>query len=157
MRPSKEDSLSGHRIGRNKSRHREKGPSDGHSHSVNGIGRDKSEHGKNTTERKRPTFWGRYRKAQVRTMKETDRARGTHELETASRGTTQDRKGKRPSEGHSRTGHHVGRDKSGHRNNTTERGGLTSWRPHGGSGQDTERKQPSEKHSPPADCIGRHK
>ena len=134
-----------------------KGPSDGHSHSGNGIGRDKSGHGKNITERGRPTFWRRYRNAQVRTIKESDRARGTHELETASRGTTQDRKRKRLSEGHSRTGHHIGRDMSGHGNNTTERGGLTSWRPHGASRQDTERKWPSERHSPPGDCIERHK
>ena len=87
MRLSKGDSLPGDRIGRNKLRHRKKGPSDGHSHSGNGIGRDRSEHGKNMTERKRPTFWGEYRKAQIGTMKECDRASGTHELETASRGT----------------------------------------------------------------------
>ena len=59
----------------------------------------------------------------------------------------------RPSEGHSRTADHIvrdklrhgksgqsewhslpgdriGRDKSGHRNNETEQGSLTSWRPH---------------------------
>ena len=56
MQPSERDSLSGDRIVRNKSRRRKKGPSDGHSHSGNGIGRDKSGRGKNMIERERPTF-----------------------------------------------------------------------------------------------------
>ena len=181
LRPSKGGPLSGYRIGRNKSRHRKKGPSNGHPHSGNGIGRDTSEHGKNTTEWKRPTFWGRNRKAQVKTTKESDRARGTHELETASRDTTQDRKRKRPSEGHSRTGDTMSgvtsqdtgtirpsdgdshpRDRMGGQVRTQKESGRVRGThlleiASGGTIQDTKRIQPREGRSPTGDGIGRDK
>jgi len=40
--------------------------------------------------------------------------RGTHKLETAEGGTSQDTERKQMSEGHSQTGDRRGRDKSGH-------------------------------------------
>ena len=134
----------------NKSRHRKMGPNDGHSHSGNGTGRDKSGHGKNMTERERPTFWGRYRNAQVRTIKkvteqealtncrphqgaqlrtgkERDRVRGTHELDTMSGGTCQNTGTIRLSEGDSHPGVAWGVG-SGHGKKVAEREALTSWR-----------------------------
>src|SRR6267142_1339333 len=65
---------------------------------------------------------------QVRTWKESERARGTHSLESADGRTSQDMEGIRASKGHSRPGKHRRMDKSGHRRNTSERGALTNWR-----------------------------
>jgi hypothetical protein len=156
-------------------------PSEAHSRTGDHIGRDKSGHGKNPTKRGTLTYWRPHLEGQVRTRKESDRARHTHMLETASGGTSQDTERIRPSKAHSRTGDHIGRDKSGHGKNPTERGSLTSWRPHregqvrtrkesdqtrhtdqletasGGTSQDTERVRPSEAHSPTGDRIGRDK
>jgi hypothetical protein len=42
------------------------------------------------TKRGARTYWIPQRVGQVRTPKENERARGTHELETAQRGTSQD-------------------------------------------------------------------
>ena len=128
-------------------------PSEGHSLPGDSIGWDKSGHGMNEIQRGTLTFWRQRQEGQVRTRKESDRARGTHTLKTASggtsqtrkewdrargthtlgtasRGTSQDRERIRPSEGHSRTGHGIGMDKSGHRKNWTQRGALTNWRRH---------------------------
>ena len=151
IRLSERHSLTGGQIGRDKSRHgknlTEQGaltlwrrhreeqvrsqdtkrnqPSEGHSLSRDGIGRDKSGHGKNPTRRGALTLW-----RQVRTRKESDRARGTHILESASGGTSQDTERIRLSEGHLPTGDGVERDESGHGKNPTKRGVLTSWRRH---------------------------
>jgi hypothetical protein len=84
----------------------------------------------NPTEQGELTNWRRHREVQVRTWNESDRARGTHSLETASGGTCQDTERIRPSEGNSPTGDSIGRNKSGHEMNPTERGALTNWRPH---------------------------
>ena len=85
--------------------------------------------------------------------KESDRARGTHQLESESGGTSQETERIRSSEGHSQTedsigrdksgyemdpteqgnsptGVGIGRDKSGHGKDPTERGALTCWRRH---------------------------
>src|SRR5580698_8158487 len=156
-------------------------PSEAHSPTGDRIGRDKSGHGKNPTERGALTLWRPHREGQVRTRKESDRARRTHGLETASGGTSQDTERIRPTEAHSRTGDRIGRDKSGHGKNPTDRGALTNWRPHregqvrtrkesdrprrthhletasGGTSQDTERIRPTEAHSLPGDGIGRDK
>ena len=109
---------------------------EGHSHPGDDIGRDKSGHGKNQTERGVLTNWGRHREEQVRTRKESDRARGTYELETSSEGTSQDTERIRLSEGHSHPGecHREGQVRT--RKNQTERGALTSWRQHQGGGED---------------------
>jgi hypothetical protein len=85
--------------------------------------------------------------------KETEQRRGTHILEVASRGKSQDTERNRLSEGHllagdpnggisqdtererpsnehSHSGDHIGRDKSGHEKKSAEQRVLTSWRPH---------------------------
>ena len=77
--------------------------SEGHSQTGDGIGKDKSGHGKNPTERGTLTFWRRHREVQVRTQKESHGARG-----------------------HSHSGDSIGRGKSGHEKNPTEQGALTS-------------------------------
>jgi hypothetical protein len=81
-----------------------------------------------------------HREEQVRTRKESDRARDTHQLEIASGGTSQDTETNKPSEGYSHSGDRIRRDKSGHGKNPTERGALTFWRPHS-EGQVSTRKE----------------
>ena len=57
---------------------------------------EKAEGGTKSGDRKKPTeqgaltSWRPHREGQVRTQRETDRARGTHFLETTSGGTSQD-------------------------------------------------------------------
>ena len=154
-------------------------PSEGHSHTGDGIGSDKSGHRNNPTERGELTLWRRHREGQVKTQKQSHRARGTHILETASGGTGQDTETIPPSEGNSHPGDGIGGDRSEHRNNPTERGALTLWRRHregqvrtqkqsyrargthtlkmasGGTSQDTETILPSKGHSHSGDGIGR--
>ena len=154
-------------------------PSKEHSHTGDGIMRDKSEHRKNPTEQGALTSWRQHREGHVRIQNESHRARGTHILETASGGTRQNTKRISPSEGHSPTGDGIGRDTSAHRNDPTDQGVLTSWRQHregqvwtqkesnramgthqletasGGTSQDTETIPQSEGHSPTGDGIGR--
>ena len=149
LRPNEGHSQAGDSIGRDKSGHRKKPdrakgthmletasggtcqdaerirPREGHSQAGDGIGGDMSGLRKNPTERGALTNWRQHQEEQVRTRKESDRARGTHILETASGGTTQETERIRPSKGHSRTGHGAGRDNSGHGKNWTERGALT--------------------------------
>ena len=126
-------------------------PSEWHSQTEDSRGRDLSGHRKNPTERRALTSWRRQREGLVRTPKEIDRARGTHKLKTAERGTCQDAERNQLSEGHSLPGdgrgrdlsgygrnraggrHSLsgdgrGRDLSGHEPRSTERGALTSWR-----------------------------
>ena len=91
--------------------------SDAHSLSRDGIGMDLSGHGKKTTERCSLTSWRRHRDGLVRTQKQPDRARRTHQLETESG------------------------DLSGHGNKLIERCILTIWRRHWGRLVRT-RKQP---------------
>ena len=100
-------------------------PSEGHSQTGDGIGRDKSDHRKHPTKRGALTSWRRYREGQFSAQKESHRARGTHILETASGGTSQNTKTIPPSEGHSPTGDGIGRNRSGHKKNPTEQGELT--------------------------------
>ena len=120
-----------------------------HSRPRNGRERYLSGHGKKPTERgaltswrrqreglvrtkKKPTdqgtltFWRRQRERLVRTRKKIDRARRTHFLGTAERGTYQDTERKSPGEGYSPTGDDRRRDLSGHRKKQTERGTLTN-------------------------------
>jgi len=56
----------------------------------------------------------------VRTWKETDLARHTHQLEMAEGGTCQDTERNRPSKVHSLSGGHRGIDLSGHRIKVTK-------------------------------------
>ena len=153
IRPGDGCSLSGDGIGRDKSAHRRIGPSEVHSlpgdgigkdnqdterirssevHSLSGdsIERDKSGHKKSSSEQWALTLWSRHREGEVRTRKESDRARGTHFLETASGRTSQCTETMRPSEWHSLPGDSIGSDKSEHGKNLTEPWALTYWRRH---------------------------
>jgi len=118
--------------------------SKGHSQTGDHIRRDRSGHRKKLSKQGALTNWRPHWEGQVRTQKETDQARGAHQLETASGGTSQDRE------------------------KLTGQGALTSWRPHwegqvrtqietnqtrgthflettpGGTSQDTERNRPSK-------------
>jgi len=99
---------------------------------------DKSGHGNNQTEGGALTNWRAQTNRQVRTWKQFDRARGTHRLESTDGWTSQDTETIQPSEGHSLPGERRRTDKSGHGNNPTEQGALTSWRTQGRTSQDTE-------------------
>src|SRR6266850_417191 len=59
---------------------------------------DKSGHRKNSTERGALTSWRAQMDGRVRTRKESNRARGTHILESADRQTSQAMERNRPSE-----------------------------------------------------------
>ena len=80
--------------------------SKGHSLPEDDRRRDLSEHGnlKKTSENKALTSYRRQRDGPVRTREESDRARGTDELETAEGETCQDIERKRPNEEHSLPG-----------------------------------------------------
>ena len=80
------------------------GPSEAHSLSGDGRGRDLSGHRKKLAKRGTLTLWRRQREEHVRTQKETGQARHTHKLET------------------------VERNLSGHRKKQAKRGTLTNWR-----------------------------
>ena len=81
----------------------------------------------NPTERGLLTNWRRQTEGLVRTPKQSDRPRRTHSLETVEGGTCQDTQRTQPTEAHSLPGDRRRRDLSGHRNNLTDRGPLTSW------------------------------
>ena len=113
-----------------------------HSQTGDGRGRDKSGHGGKATEQGALTFWRWQRRAsqdmermqlskghsqttwkregQVRTQKECNQARGTHQLETAEGGTSQDMERKQLSKGHLHPGDSRGRDTSGHHKKATK-------------------------------------
>ena len=98
---------------------------------------------------------------QVRTQKESDRARGTNKLETADKETSQDTERKRTSQGHSLTGDHRGGEQSRHgaQKEIKKRGAhpLEIAEGKGRSSQDAERKVPSQRHSLPEHRRGRDK
>ena len=121
------------------------------------------------------TTWRWQRDRQVRTRKESDKAKGTHILETTEGRSGQDTESMSLSKRHSQTGNHRGRDKSGNGKNMNEREVLTSWRQQRegqlmtwkesnkardthfletadrGTSQDRERMQPREGYSPAGD------
>ena len=76
-------------------------PIEGHSLSGDSRGRDLLGHGKRSTEGRTLTPCRRQREGLVRTRKNTYQAKGTHFLETAKGGTSQDTERNRPSERHS--------------------------------------------------------
>src|SRR6267142_7012401 len=84
---------------------------------------NKSGYGNNPTKQGELTAWRAQTDRQVRTWRQSDRARGTHSLESADGRTSQ------------------------HGNNPTERGALTSWSTQT-DGQVRTRKQRSKGHSP---------
>ena len=126
-------------------------PSVGHSRPGDSRERDLSGHRSKPTKQGALTSWRQQREGLVRTQKETDRARcthcletaergtyqgtketnrawGTHSLETAEGGTCQDTERIRLSVGHSLSGDGRERDLSGHGKKYTKRGILTLWR-----------------------------
>ena len=109
--PNDRHSQTADRRCRDKSGHGRKRPNKGYSHPGGHREKDESGCGKTATERRALTSWRPWRGRQVKTQKESYRERRTHILETAPRGTSQYTEIKRPSEGHSRTGNHRGRDK----------------------------------------------
>ena len=130
-------------------------PTEAHSHSGDGRGRDLSGHGKKSIDRGALTPWRRQREGLVRTRKGIDRPRHTHKLETAEAGTCQDTETNRPTKAHSQTGDGRGRDLSGHGKKSTDRGARTSWRRQREGLIRTERNRPTEAHSQPGDGRGR--
>ena len=126
-------------------------PTQAHSPTGDGRQRDLSGHRENPTDQGPLTSWRRQTEGLLRTPKESNRPRPTHQLKTADGGTCQDTERIRPTQAHSPTGtadrgtcqknerirptkthSHPGdssrRDLSGHRKNQTDRGPLTSWR-----------------------------
>src|SRR6267142_268650 len=129
-----------------------------HSHPEEYRGRDKSGHGNKQSMQGAPTFWRVQRERQVRTQKQTEQARGTHQLESAEGETSQDTETNRASKGHSPTGECRGRDKSGHRNKPSKQRGTHSLESaKGETSQDTETNRASKGHSPSGDRKGRDK
>jgi len=63
------------------------------------------------------------REGQVRTLRESERARGTHRLLSTEAETSQDKR-RQESKRHSQTGVHKGRDKLGQQDNAQEQGTL---------------------------------
>ena len=116
---------------------------EGHAQTGDGRGRDLSGHGKKPTGRGARTPWRWQREGLVRTRKETDRARGTHSLETVEGGGCQDTERDPASKGYSRSEDSRGSDLSGHGNEPTDRGILTNWRRRMG-GLVRIRKKPTE-------------
>ena len=102
-------------------------PTEAHSPSGDGRGRDLSGHRKKHNEQGALTSWRWQTEGLLRTQKETDRARRTHVLKTADGGTCQDTERNQPSKVHSPTGDSRGRDLSGHGKKPTEQGTLTCW------------------------------
>src|SRR5579863_8793849 len=98
--------------------------SEGHSPTGDRRGRDKSGHGKKAIEQGALTLWRWQRGGQVRTWKESDQTRGTHGLEMAEEGTSQDTQIKQLSKGHSLSGDSRGTDKSGHGKKVIKQGAL---------------------------------
>jgi len=98
-----------------------------------------------------------HREGRVRTLKETECARGTHELSSAQGGSSQDTERNRAHEGHSQTVERTGREVRTLKETEQVRGthGLSSAQ--GGSSQDTERNQACEGHSQTVERIGRVK
>jgi hypothetical protein len=89
---------------------------------------DWSGHGKEASERGALTDWRAQKNGLVRTWKGSERAKGTHFLESAEECTGQDMEMKRASEGHSLPGERRRMDWSGHGKEANERGVLTDWR-----------------------------
>ena len=103
-------------------------------HSLTGDGRLRNLSGKvkKVTEGDVLTSWRRQKEGLVRTRKESNRGRGTCQLETAEGWTCQNTEIKRADKGCSPAGDGRGRDLSEHVKKAAEREALTSWRQQGG-------------------------
>ena len=103
-------------------------PTEAHSLSGDGRQSDLSGQRNNPTDRGTLTNWRQQTERLVRTTKQSDRPRPTHQLETADRATCQDTETIRLTKAHSHPGDGRQSDLSGHPNNPTDRGPLTFWR-----------------------------
>jgi hypothetical protein len=102
------------------------GVSEGHIPTGDRRGMHRSQHGNKPRKRGALTDW-REEKVQVRTRKQTERARYSQTGECKGREKSGHRNN-RLSEGNSLPGEHRERNKSGHGNKLSERGALTIWR-----------------------------
>ena len=130
-------------------------PSNAHSLSGDGIGRNSSRHGNKLTERRVLTNWRRNWERLVRARQETGPATCTHDLETASGWTCQDTETNQASDAHSLPGDGIGRGLSGRRNKPIEQRAHTLKMASGETCQDTETNRSSNTNSLPGDGIGR--
>ena len=128
---------------------------DAHSRPEDGKRRGLSGHGKQPTKRGVLTFWRRQREGLVRTWKETDRPRRTHQLETAEEGICQDTERNRPTESRSLSGDGRGASQDTE-NLPRERRTHFLQTAEGGTCQDTERNRSIEACSLPGDGRGRN-
>ena len=117
----RQSDLSGHRMNKTNRASAHSLPGDGRESDLSGHRIDKTNRGP-------LTYWRQQTERLVRTPKQSDQPRPTHLLETADRATCQDTETIRPTEAHSHPGDGRQSDLSGHRNNPTNRGPLTSWR-----------------------------
>src|SRR6266850_1457571 len=99
-------------------------------HSLSGECRQgvKLGHRRNPNKQGTLTNWRVQANRQVRTQKESEQARGTHFLKSADRWSSQDKEIIQASKGHSLPKEHRQMDKSGHGENLSKQGALTSWR-----------------------------
>ena len=97
-------------------------PSERYSLPGDRSGTDLLGQGKKSTEQGTLTSWRQHKEGLVRTWKETDQSRDTHQLKMVEGGTRQGTERNRLSEGHSRTRDSRWRDLSGHRKKPTDRG-----------------------------------
>ena len=95
-------------------------PTEAYSLSGDGRGRDLSGSRKKPADRGPLTSWRRQREKLVRTRKETERPKSTHQLETVEEGTCQYTERNRPTEAHPLPADGRRRDLSGYECNPTE-------------------------------------
>ena len=127
-------------------------PSEAHSQTGDGKGRDLSGHINKPTDQGALTSWRRQRDGFVRTRKETDRERCTHKLETVEGGTCQ---GTERTDRARRT-HQLEMTGGGTCQGTKETDqAMRTHKLEGGTCQDTERNRPSKAHSHAGDGRGR--
>ena len=153
-------------------------PTEAHSHTEDGRGRNLVRTQKETDQLK-PTHSLETAEGGVFQDMGRNRPRRTHFLETVEGGTCQETERNRPTEARSHPGDERGRGLSGHGKKPNGRGALTNWRrqreepvrtqkesdqsrcthiletAEGGTCQDTERNGPTEAHSLPGDSRGR--
>ena len=132
-------------------------PTEVHSPTGDGKGRDLSGHERNPTARDALTSWRRQKEGLVRSREETNRPRPTHKLETAEGGTCQDTERHQQTEAHSLPGDGRRRDfVRTHKKPDWLRCAHQLEMVEGGTCQGTGRNRWTEAHSRPVDSRGRN-
>jgi hypothetical protein len=126
IRASKGHSLSGERRQRDKSGYGTIQVSEAFSLAGERRQRAPSEYGSNRSERGALTDWRAPTEEQVRTRKQSEQAKGAHQLESADGGTSQNMQTIRASERDSLAGERRQRDKLGYGNKPSEQEALTN-------------------------------